>query len=88
MLHYAVKNQWQTLLESLLDEGVNVNCTTNKGVTPLMMAGSRNHSNTVKTLLRYNADISIEDEVSISLMGMLLVIIEVQIPPIQSWVQI
>ncbi|XP_069686477.1 uncharacterized protein [Periplaneta americana] len=63
MLHYAIKNQWEVLFESLLEKGVNVDCVTKKGVTPLMMAGSNNHCCAmVRALLRANADISIEDE--------------------------
>ena len=71
MIHYTVKNQWEVVLESLLEKGVDVNCTTNKGVTPLMMASSRNHCNMVMALLKHNADISIENKVSITLLRIL-----------------
>lgn len=62
VLHYAVKRQWDNVLEEFIEVGADVNCVTAKGVTPLMMAGSRDDSKIVSKLLYAKADISHEDQ--------------------------
>nr|XP_046481034.1 uncharacterized protein LOC124218539 [Neodiprion pinetum] len=61
VLHYAIKRQWNVLVEQILKTEANVNCANVKGVTPLMMAGIRVNPSMVSALLRCHADISRED---------------------------
>lgn len=58
------KRQWKAMLEAILEHGpLNMDCCTNKGVTPLIMAASRGDQVFVKSLLEAGADITIEDQV-------------------------
>uniref|UniRef100_T1I7Z6 ANK_REP_REGION domain-containing protein n=1 Tax=Rhodnius prolixus TaxID=13249 RepID=T1I7Z6_RHOPR len=62
-LHYMVKRQWDVVLEKLLSNPkVNINLLTKKGVSALMMACSRHQEDTCSILLKYKANILIEDE--------------------------
>ncbi|XP_048507813.1 uncharacterized protein LOC110117227 [Athalia rosae] len=61
ILHYAIKRQWNVLVDQILETTANVNCANAKGVTPLMMAGIRVNSSMVSALLRSHADVFQED---------------------------
>uniref|UniRef100_UPI003F4B25E1 ankyrin repeat domain-containing protein n=1 Tax=Brachyspira catarrhinii TaxID=2528966 RepID=UPI003F4B25E1 len=50
------------IINMLLENGADINYTTDFGTTPLMMAASFNHFEAVKVLLENNADTSITDE--------------------------
>lgn len=43
--------------------GIDVNCTNEKGVSGLIMAGSKGYEAMVELLLKNNANVFVEDEV-------------------------
>lgn len=63
LLHFVTKRQWQSVLEQLLTHPLCVDCRTDKGVTPLIMAASRGDSCCIQALLEAGADITLEDQV-------------------------
>ena len=58
----AVYNGNTNIINMLLENGADINYTTDFGTTPLMMAAGFNHFEAVKVLLENNADTSITDE--------------------------
>lgn len=61
-LHFAVRRNWVNFCSILIDMGIDVNCTNEKGVSGLIMAGSKGYEALVELLLKKNADVLQEDE--------------------------
>ncbi len=61
-LHWAVKYKCPEVADSLMSQGVQVNCATRNGVTPLHWASEGNSWKMVSLLLQHGALINIRDK--------------------------
>lgn len=59
----ACENGKYETVVAMLDRKVNVNVTTEDGLTGLMLASHKGYPNIVKLLIRHNADVNIVDNV-------------------------
>ncbi|MCR5257463.1 MAG: ankyrin repeat domain-containing protein, partial [Desulfovibrio sp.] len=57
-LHHAASRGSTTMLEILLDKGVDVNAKDKHGITPIHLAAQNDSSDAVKLLLERGADIN------------------------------
>ncbi|XP_054287790.1 uncharacterized protein LOC129003516 [Macrosteles quadrilineatus] len=62
LIHYITRRQWKGMLEQLIGISIDLDCKTNKGVTPLILAASRGDTYAVKALLNAGADFTLEDQ--------------------------
>lgn len=60
-LHYAIQDEFTTIIDKLLDSGVDVNLKNNYGQTPIYMAIENNDLGSVRKLLAERASIQIKD---------------------------
>jgi len=61
-LHEATSSRKPEIIELLLENGANVDSTSNGGYTPLHIAASIGDLRCIEMLLKYNAHVKVTDE--------------------------
>ncbi|RZF44372.1 hypothetical protein LSTR_LSTR007947 [Laodelphax striatellus] len=62
LLHLSVKRQWENIVDRLIDDGANVDCINQRGITPLIIAGYSGDLSLIRRLLRSKANVLLEDK--------------------------
>jgi ankyrin repeat protein len=60
-LHAAAANGHTRMVETLIEQGADINAQDLAGSTPLHLAAARGHTDTISILLGYGADASIKN---------------------------
>ena len=61
-LHEAAQHNHKGMVKMFLEKGANINLTTNKNETPLLLSIAKGYSDVAKILIKNGADLELKDD--------------------------